>query len=268
MKQDLCIWSPVILASLSSPRLFEQQISYEMDGRYKRLKEIRLRVRKKKLSSLGRSIEVLFVIDLLCVVEDSAGKSQVISREEQLKDRVLMVEFDRHFNMEAGLINIIDVLGLYWDGDLSSKTLRINCYLSYNLMIAREKIIKISDPENERSNVEDDYIEQIKQDAVRLGHENEQLCRQAVFYEKDIISLKRGIQKAERRCAILNREKSQYQTAVEQLKEDLNSKEILISSYRKQIKQLSRDNESEGPEVQNKLGRRIKQLLMNTVFFN
>ena len=86
--------------------------------------------------------------------------------------------------------------------------------------------------------------------------ENRQLRQKIYLYEKDILSLKKGVYKAEKHSQQLNGEVGYYRQLAEQLQEAIKDKEARLIRYENSYF----PSEALSEEAVTGLGKRIKRL--------
>lgn len=262
MYPDLTLWSPVVVAGLKSTRNYRCQSSYPLDNNYKKIEDVKVRIKLHQASVLGKAVESKVDVQVLCMLEDSQGQSCSISRGEILKDKVSLQEFDHlaHDPLELRYIHVI--LDFTWDADVDRNALNISYNLTYNLLAAREQLVQIQSaldtyPTANTSAIppwDDNHIEQITE-------ENKQLRKQMNLYEKNLGSLKRGIQKVENQNHLLNRELGSYKDMVDELKKAINRKDHIVCSFENEMEDITSPPTVQLPEAG--LGKRIKRMFLN-----
>jgi len=263
--QNVTIWSPVIVASLTSPRNDRYQRSYPMDLNYKRIEDIKVRIKSCQVKVQGKSVETRIELELLCLLEDFEGSSRFVNREEIFKEQISLRDFDQIPNSQLGLRYIVDILELVWDGDILQQNLNINYDLRYNLLASREQLVQIQiapDEESQLANKAAPIPDQWEGEWQQVNEENHKLRQQMYFYERDLFSLKRAIQKTEKQSNSLNRELGSYKDMVAELKEAIKRKDRLICSFENEVRPTSIDSPTL-PVNEARLGHRIKKMFLS-----
>ncbi len=267
MHQDLAIWCPVVMTNLASPRLFRQRNPYQMAESYKRIQDLKVRIKNCQSQVQGNFVETKVGVAWLCLLEDYRGRSCPIKREEVLKDRVPLRDFDC-LNEKYELHYIQDINNFSWDAELEDSLLIIRYELSYRLMGTREQLVFVQasmDQLNMDANVSPKYAQADGLIDAKL-EENLKLRRQVHFYETNLSSLRRGIQKAEKDNYTLNMELRTYKAMVEDMRDAIEDKDRIMGRKLDNSPLLSRDVKKNWAAYEpNKLGQRIKNLFINNV---
>lgn len=270
MEQAFSIWSPVIMAQLSTPRRLGREHSYTADRLFRMLEDLKIKVKQSEVIAQGQAVEVRVKIDILCLLEDPAGHMHLVKKEETLRERVAYTEFDHHLEKEEGVSFVINIRDISFDGELKGGEIRVRFFIEYTLIATREQVVRLWTGEHGEVNQEslNQLFKQLEDEVSRLAGENQELHRKIFFYQRDISSLKRGISKLEKRNASLLKDISFYQRETEGLRQSLQEKETRI--YRlKHYPQVSsfspRESPPEEQESEPGLGRRIKQLFLSNL---
>ncbi len=264
MNQDLAIWSPVIVARLASPHHYRQKNSYHIGESYRRIEDLKVRIRSRQAQVQGKSVETKLSVVLLCLVEDHNGKLCPITREEILKERIPLSDFDQIPDRREDLHYLQDIENFSWDADLKGKYLNMSYYLTYMLMATQEQVVIIQ-PGSEGisyTNEVSPFAREGDRQADLITEENLKLRRQMHNYETNLESLKRGIQKAEINNTALSKELTSYKDMVEDLREAVKRKERIICSFENEIP-LEKRGSPPLPTDEATLGKRIKRLFIN-----
>jgi septal ring factor EnvC (AmiA/AmiB activator) len=214
-------------------------------------------------------LEARVNLGIIALLEDKNGCTQPIDRQEIVKERILSSEFDPPLEQEKNTEFIIQVQDLKWDGDTQENELIISYSLSYMIYAVREQVVPLYGDEQETLNRRElaNDLPNLESEIERIRDDNERLTRQLCIYERDLMSLKRGIKKAETRNVVLSSELNGARELVEKLRDAITRKDILICHYqnpqnenRKRISPLLSIVDEEF-----KLGRKIKRMLMNSL---
>jgi hypothetical protein len=267
--QDIRLWSSVIVASLAAPRICQRESRFGIEQIFKRIDDIKVKLKKYRTERQGKIVVVRIYLEIIGLMEDQEGHTQLISRQEIIKDRIDINEFDQSLEQEKDAVFIIQNQDLRWDGELQRNELIISYSLSYVMFAAREQVVKLyADEEMEFSNGDkENNLQGIELEIDRIRNDNERLNRKLFSYERDLMSLQRGIKKAENRNVALSSELSGAREMVEKLRDAITRKDLLICTYEK--------SQNENPQkilplltVGNeefKLGQRIRKMLMNSL---
>ncbi len=269
MKQDILLWSPVIVNSLSTPRTCQQVRHYRVDTICNRVDDIKIKTIQLRAERRGKILEARIQLQIVALLEDFSGHSRLFSRPELIKERLAWQEFDKPPQQAADIKYIIQIQELKCDAELQGNEIIISYLLSYMLWAVQEQVVKLL-AEEEPMN---DNLEQINKfppaeaEVEMIRNQNGALNRKLFLYEKDLISLQRGIKKAEERNAQLCRELSGTQATVQQLREAVTRKDLLICSYENHLPMgLPKNTPSAAmAPAEFTLGQRIKRILMNTL---
>ncbi|MGS0763108.1 hypothetical protein [Syntrophomonas curvata] len=270
MEQAFSIWSPVITAQLNTPRRLGDERSYAAERLFRMLEDLKIKVKQSEVIPQGQAVEVRVKIDILCLLEDPAGRMHLVKKEETLRERVAYTEFDRSLEREEGIGFVINVKDISFDGELKGGEIRVRFLVEYTLIATREQVVRLWTGEQSEVNQESlsQLFERLEAEVSRLAEENQELHRKVFFYQRDISSLKRGISKLEKRNSSLLKDISLYQRETESLRQNLQEKESHI--YR--LKHYPRvagfpDRESSPGEQESEpsLGSRIKRLFLNNL---
>ncbi|PKM77494.1 MAG: hypothetical protein CVU90_06505 [Firmicutes bacterium HGW-Firmicutes-15] len=269
MTQDISLWSPVIVASLVAPCICQRESRLGTDQIYKRMEDIKVKIKNPRIEWQGNILEARMNLEIIALLEDQTGHTQLISRQEIIKDRVALREFDRSLEKEKDAGFIIQIQDLKWDGEMQGNELIISYSLSYMIFAVREQVVKLyADEEMEISNEEpENDLQGMEMEINRVRNDNEKLNRKLFLYERDLMSLQRGIKKAENRNVALSSELSRSLELVEKLRDAITRKDLLICTYEKPQNENRKKTlpplAMGGEEF--KLGQRIKRMLMNSL---
>lgn len=256
MQEDLSIWSPVIMTGLRDEHNCQQHNIYIMEEGKRRLEHIKAKLRNCQAHLQGRNIELLIEIDLLCLLENEQGKTDLLNRKEVLKEHVPLREFDRPIKKEEELEFIIDISNLYCEGQIRGQELDVAYFFNYNLMAVKEQVVNLSQDGIQEKQMLDDFIEQLEKEISQLQDENQKLSRKILFYERNIASLKRAVQKAESRNAMLER-----QLLIKH--KELENMQGLMQKEKLTVAKIEDYKNNEVSEEEMNLGSKIKRLFMN-----
>lgn len=270
MNQDISLWSPVIIAALTAPRTCRQERHLTVSPFYKRVDDVKVRIRNPQTERQGKSLETRMNLEIVALLEESDGRTVLISRPEIIKERLSFEEFDRIPLPEEGEVAYItQIQDLNWTEDLQDDEIIVKFTVSYLIFAVREQVVRLH-AEEEVNNSDSEQPHNLQQvpDEIREEEKvNEKLTHKLFLYERDMISLQRAIKKTEERNAILNRELNGTQKLVETLREAVTRKDLLICHYENQpyspgrkIKPLP---DMSGAE--SNLGKRLRRMFMSAL---
>lgn len=267
MHQDMAIWCPVVITNLVSPRLFRQKNRHQMNERYKRIEDLKVRIKTSQSQVQGNFVETKVGVAWLCLLEDYQGRSCSIRREEVLKDRVPLQDFDHMTEQQYELRYTQDINSFSWDAEIKDRYLLISYDLNYRLMGTREQLVFVQ-ASNQQVNVAADHTNAMQLDGLEdiNVEENLKLRRQLYFYETNLSSLKKGIQKVEKDNYALNVELRGYRDMVKELRDAMANKDRIIGSNLDDSTDLETYRKKPWTVYEtNKLGQRIKNLFVNNL---
>lgn len=266
MTQAYSIWAPVVIGRLKSPRCITGERIYAIEDIYKASEDVKVKVKNCRVEPQGRLIEVRLKVEVLCLMEDLSGSMHLIIKEEMLKEKVPLSDFDSFIEKGSDIKYITNILKVNAYASLEEKSLQVAIFIDVAIMAACEQVINLSLAE-EVAPVFDllpDVLAELKAEIKQMASEKEELKRQVFFYERDIISLKKGLKKAENKNASLNKEIEAYHNAVEQLKGALQDKEWRLNRYENVYYNYSYDDTSKDEDdMAHNLGSRIKRMFMS-----
>lgn len=265
MKQDISLWSPVIIASLSVPHKCRQESRYPVGPLYKRLEDIKIKIRDARTEPKGKSLETRVKLEIIILLEDLDGKMALFSRPEIIKQQLSLGELDQPVRVdeeEPGYITRIHDLS--WDGGLQDNDVIINYSLSYIIFAVREQVVKLyAEDEIDYSRVERDCDRQAYRGEAAAENESDENWKKKIFlYERDILSLQHAVKKAEERNAVLNRELTGTQQLLHKLQDAVTRKDLLISHYENHSAIQERKNKPL-PAFTNTVGQRLKRMFIS-----
>jgi len=272
MAGGLSIWSPVIIAQLKNPQTVKEQVSYTVDKIFKSMEELKVKVKYTEIKIQGQTVEAQIKLDILCLLRDITGTMELITREETVREKIPLMSFNNPIGSEKQTSFVIDILNLYWEGEIRDYEICVAYFLDYMIIAIREQAVRITEEKQQdlESNSLREVLHQLEREVARVEKENYDLRRRLFLYERDISSLKKGIRKAENRSAVLNRELSYYQKAFEELQASSEEKQDRIQLHnRSPYKRSYPKDSSESPEKSREndsplnLGKRIKQMFAN-----
>ncbi|MDD3852223.1 MAG: hypothetical protein PHD40_01045 [Syntrophomonadaceae bacterium] len=257
MSEAIAIWAPVIISRLEKPGRLQEQYRCALDQTFKSIEDLKIKVRQMTVQPRGRSLEAIFKLDALCLLEDHLGEMQLISREITARQRLSRQEFINTDIMDKMLVFVINLLNADARATLQQGELQIDYYIDYLVLATREQIVSLSTEEQGRTvSKVSELVARLQQEVNQLQGENRQLRHKIYLYEKDILSLKKGVYKAEKQSQQLNGEVDYYRGLTEQLQEAIKDKEARLIRYENPYYPTGAMSEEEASG----LGKRIKRL--------
>lgn len=270
MNQDISLWSPVIIASLTVPRTCQQERHFTVSPFYRRVDDIKVRIRKPCTEQQGKSLETRMNLEIIVLLEEADGRTVLISRPEIIKERLNFEEFDRFpLPAEGEVAYITQIQDLTWNGDLQDNEIIINYSISYMIFAVREQVVRLyAEDEAKNTDLEQSHdLQEVKAEPAEEEKVNENLKHKLFLYERDMLSLQRAIKKTEERNAVLNRELNGTQKLVQTLREAVTRKDLLICHYENQpyspgqkLKPLPAMS-----GIEPKLGQRLRRMFMSSL---
>jgi len=263
------IWSPVIIASLAAPHVSRQEYRYKSDQMLKRIEDIKVKIKNPRAERQGKMVEARIKLEIIALVEDYQGRTQVINRPETIKERVPLTDFDGYPGQDGESTYIVQVSDLKWDAEMENNELNVSCSLQYLILAAREQIVVLNrdeNPEDSQGKADDEHLD-LQLEIERLRHDKHIMAHKLFLYERDLLSLQRGIRKAETRNAAISKELGGYQEMVEKLRAAITRKDLIICSYENSHPETPArvlPFPSRG-DVDNNLGQRIKRMFLNSL---
>lgn len=268
MGQAYSIWTPVVVGRLKSPHRIKEEKTYDIEKAYQKVEDVKVKVRYCRALPQGRAIEVQVKLDILCLLEDLLGTMHLIAKEETVKERIVLSDFDSYIDRDEQIKYIVNTVNLASHCELNGSILKVAYFIDLTIIATSEQVITLSsaaevEPENDSLQ---EVLNKLKTQVKQMEEEKEALRRKIFFYERDISSLKKGLKKAENKNASLNKELKQYHEIVEQLRSAIQEKELRLSqyenpyyspSYDQNLRSLKEDEDSFT------LGSRIKRMFMN-----
>ena len=258
MNDALAIWAPVIISRLEMPRRLQEQYRCMLDQKFKSIEDLKIKVRYMTVQPRGRSLEAIFKLDALCLLEDGRGEMQLISREITARQRLSAQEFVNTDIMDKTLVFVINLINTDARATLQPGELRIDYYIDYLVLATRDQIVSLSTEEQGHtvSKPVSELVARLQEEINQLQAENRQLRQKIYLYEKDILSLKKGVYKAEKQSQHLNGELDRYRELTEQMQEAIKDKEARLIRYENSYF----PSEAISEEAAAGLGKRIKRL--------
>lgn len=269
MMANTCIWSPVVVASLAVPHSCQQEYRYKSDQIIKCIEDVKVKIKNPQAQRQGKVVEARMKLEIITLLEDYQGCTQVINRQETIKERVPLTDFDSQPDQEGESTYIVQITNLKWDAEMERNELSVSCSIQYLLLATRDQIVTLNrneKPEDSQEEPENELLD-LKMEIDRMRQDNHVLAHKLFLYERDLVSLQRGIRKVENRNAALSKELGGYQEMVEKLRVAITRKDLIISNYENPRPETSarvlafpsRD------DVNNNLGQKIKRMFLNSL---
>ncbi len=268
MNQDISLWTSVIIASLKMPRTSQQERHFTVSPFYKRVEDIKVRIRNPRTEQQGKSLETRMNLEIIVLLEETDGRTVLISRPEIVKERVSFGEFDRLPQLEEGEVEYItQIQDLNWDGELQDNEIVINYSLSYMIFAVREQMVRLFAEDEVKSSDLKPSLDLQETLEETSGEEKfrDDIKHQLFLYERDMLSLQRAIKKTEERNAVLNRELNGTQILVQTLREAITRKDLLICHYENQTYPAGGKPLPDMIGAQPKLGQRLRRMFMSSL---
>ena len=258
MQEQLIIRVPVIISMLPALRHYQTTGNYSIPEPFQCTEDIRIKIRHHSIQLQGRSLQVIFDIELLLLVKDPSGRSSLIKYDERLRDRIAISTLDPVLDVSEAMEFYIDMEYFNWDGEMKGQELIIRYYLKYNLMVAIQQAVSL---QGQTQLIHDQPCAFTAEDenSQQLWLENASLRRKISLLEKDLSLLKRSLQKWRQKLS-LKQELRSSQEEKNRLSEKLVSRETLLQQYQQQVNNL-REQELQKDPQQAYVGRRLKKLL-------
>jgi len=225
LEKSCRIWSPVVYAELTEARTWKGTFAYTLEDPPGRMEDIKIKARHCKARLQGKHVEVEIACEILTLLENAGGQMRLFTRREVLKERLPQDAFsawpdnpDQEF--------VIHIQKLAWDGELKERAIHVNLYVHYSVMIMCHEIVKVPLEASDRVAAAppdlQGLLNQLRNEIIQAEADKMELKRKLYRYEKDIQSLKRGINRAEGRNLTLNEELSRNHKIIEELKSGLH----------------------------------------------
>ncbi len=269
MAQDISLWSPVVIDCLHQARTFQRECRCDLDERYIRIDDIRVKIRNALAGRQGKHVEAAIQLEAIVLVEDKNRHTGIVSRTINFRERVDWPERDGQMGHNHQARFILQVEDLDWNAEIVGHEIVIRYSIKFEVYAVRDQVVRIPLQAGFEQGVPaEDYrsLENVAVDGIR--DENEALHRRLRCYQSDMQSLRHGIKKAEERNARLRRELDGSREKVQQLQETLIRKEPLITHHNQKpaIKESLKADRYYQKESETRWGQRIKKLLLNCLF--
>ncbi|NLB88271.1 MAG: hypothetical protein GX790_03465 [Syntrophomonadaceae bacterium] len=268
MGQAYSIWTPVVVGRLKAPHRIKEEKTYDIEKAYRKVEDVKVKVRNCRVQPQGQAIEVQYKLDILCLLEDLLGTMHLIAKEEMGRERILLSQFDNYIDKDQPIKYVVNTLTNFSQCDLNGSILKVAYFIDLTIIATNEQIITLSsadeaEPENDSLQ---EVLNKLRSQIEEMEEEKAALRRKIFFYERDISSLKKGLKKAENKNAHLNKELQHYHEIVEQLRSAIREKEMRLNQYenayynQSYAPRFSLPKENEDSLT---LGSRIKRMFMN-----
>ena len=268
MNQDISLWTSVIIASLKTPRTSQQERHLTVSSFYNRVEDIKVRIRNPRTEQQGKSLETRMNLEIIVLLEETDGRTVLISRPEIIKERVSFGEFDRLPQLEEGEVEYItQIQDLNWDGELQDNKIVIKFSLSYMIFAVREQMVRLyAEDEVKSSDLKPSLdLQETLEETSGEEKVRDDIKHKLFLYERDMLSLQRAIKKTEERNAVLNRELNGTQKLVQTLRDAITRKDLLICHYENQTYSVGSKAQPAMIEAEPKLGQRLRRMFMSSL---
>ncbi len=267
MAQACLIWSPVIIAELNNPQKVNEHLVYAVDDSFYSMEDIKVKTKNSEIIKQGKAIEANIVVDIICLLADSGGHMHLISKEEIIRQRVALSEFNKVLETDEQIEFWLNVMNLDWEGEFSGGSIRITLFLDYVVIATRQQIVRLSlDEEGDviKENISE-VLEKLEKEIEKLEIDNLILRKKVFLYERNISSLKKGINKVEKRNAILDREVRRYQELEDVLQSQIKHKNNLDNSYIKDPVDKAINQDKEEDKYPLSQAKKIKKMFLESI---
>lgn len=268
MQQDIILWCPVIVDGLPAPIRCRQEKRYGLGERCERIDDIRIKIVSTNAVRQGKYVQAFIHLEAIILIEDKYGHTSILNRQVHIRERVEWPEMNNNLLNDRRISFVLQMENLQWDAEVLDAEVTIWYEMDYKVHAVREQKVRINMGQDqvEQEFVPVDLGKDTSDEMTRIQTENQALNHRLVFYQKDMLSLQRGIKKVEERNAQLCRELNGTREKVRQLQEAITRKDLLISRFHQirangdppggVISQPPKNNESG-------LGQRIKRLIIS-----
>lgn len=267
MEQALSIWSPVIVSELKVKKKYHKQSSFKLGRIFQAIDELKIKIKKMEVKVQGRAVEAMVMMDILSLLEDNDGQMQLLRKEETVRDRVELIDFNNDLVNIEMLDFIIDIDHFNWEGELSGSNLEVYYFFEYMLMAIKNQVVELNlaNKIENHNEIMPERITGMEEEIETLKEENLGLKNKMFYYEKNFSNLKRAIYKSEKINASLNRELKEYEEKLLKAKKDFIN--IPLSTLRNKQDSLkiaqNTQQEKDLEEGIYNLGNRIKKMFLN-----
>lgn len=235
MQEQLIIRVPVIVSRLPELRHFQTIRNYSLPDPFQRTEEIRIKVRHSKVELQGQSLQVIFDVELLLLIEDPSGSNSLWQYDQRLRDRILINTLYPDLDVSEPMEFYLDMEHFNWDGEVKGKELIIRYYCSYSLMAAVQQAVSLQG-QTQLMHHQPGFNEEQQQPSVeietqQLWLENASLRRKLSLLEKDLSRLKHSLQKMETKNYRLKQELRSSKGEQTRLSEKLASRETQLQKH-------------------------------------
>lgn len=266
MQSAVSIWSPVVVGQLRNPRQYKGEAHLPLHKLHRSVEDLKIKVRNLAVAVMGMAVEARMDIEILCLVADGQGELQLIKHVETIRERIPLLEFNEAFMPEGDNHFFLQIKNLAWEGDMpGGQEVRIAYFIDYTVMATREQVVVLRSAEAGEVKGESlhEALRKLEEEVARVQLENQELHRQIFYHVRNISSLKKGLQKAENRNALLNRELDQYRQLTEKLQQKL-ARDTKSSARHPEAFPAPRQLHPQAEEADASLGSRIKKLYLNS----
>ncbi|MBO8159802.1 hypothetical protein [Thermosyntropha sp.] len=240
MDRELTIWTPVIMCKLDEARYLVLERSYEIKSAFSRIEYLKSRLKECKAEIQGRNLEVLIVIDILSLGEENSGKIGLKTWEEKINDQIPLSEMGYYDKLDSREVEChVKVLRIPVQGGIENGELKVIVEVEYSAFITSYQEVYLNIGQD-MSNINyglEEAEKVLKEKMAKIEGENHLLRQKLFLYEQDILSLKKGIKKAEKRNLELRSELNYYKSLLLQNRPDISTSDTSLNLGRR-IKKL------------------------------
>lgn len=232
------IWSPVILAQLHPRRTLVIDRNYHLDKYYHTIEDLKVKVQGCEAASHGKYVESLIRLQVLALLQQPGYEPDLLRYHDEIKEWLPSHCFDppMQFKSETGMI--VEVEKIACEGELQERTLNVRVHVNYTILATQNEAIMLTEASREEPDPGPapyhpslaimDTIHNLESEVKRLSQDNAALNRRIMLYEKNLLSLKNAVRKAEHRSHSLLSELSQSNRLIQALQERIREKESVI----------------------------------------
>lgn len=267
----LRIWSPVILAQLHPGRALTIDRNYQLDKYYHTIEDLKVKVYSCEAASHGKYVECLIRLQVLALLQQHEHEPDLVRYHDEITEWLPAHCFDPPMKFKPETDMIVEVEKIACEGELQECTLRVQVHVNYTILATQNEAITLAEASWEEPATSSapyhpgqaimDTIHNLEGEVRRLSQDNVRLSQRIMLYEKNLLSLKNAVRKAEDRSHSLLNELSQSIRLVQTLQEHIREKESVI---RREKQKASWDFSAALEGSRLPLGDRIRQLFASS----
>lgn len=266
MQSACTIWSPVVMARFEKPRSTRKISIARVDQVYSSIEELKVKVTEAQARMEGQSLETRVNLEILCLLQNSSGSFQLVSKEDILRDRVGLDWFNNSIDFGDKVDFVVDIISKFWQAEIAGEELKVSIFLDYTVMATREQEVNLSslsESQPYESQALLELLQELEQEVKELQEENRDLHHQVLIYQKNIGYLKKAVYKAEKSNEELVSDLRLSHEQISQLHQRLQAQEALQQKIYEDslIEELPVIDLSD--EKAANLGQKIKRLFMS-----